>query len=258
MDESSRQVVDVAVADPSLPDGIRLRRWLAAYGVFLAAAGAWLAILVVAQTSSWQQWAEQFVGTFSAMSATAKLLAFAIYMSLCCTFLPMPTGWIVSALALPGVAVGPNIWTTTLLIAAVGGAGSTIANLNDYHLFTWVLRSRRVARVRSSRLYHSASRWFTKAPFALLVIFNILPIPVDVVRILATTHRYPRAPFAAANFIGRFIRYAVIAAATYLLGSDGWIAAAALLAVAALLGIERGATALIRTMRRRRAQEISS
>ena len=258
MDESSTQVVDVAVADPSLPDGIRLRRWFAAYGLFLAAAGVWLAILVVAETSSWQQWQEKFVGTFGAMSATAKLLAFAIYMSLCCTFLPMPTGWIVSAIALPGVAVGRDIWTTTLLVAAVGGAASTIANLNDYHLFTWVLRSRRAARARSSRLYRSASRWFTKAPFALLVIFNILPIPVDVVRVLATTHRYPRVPFAEANFIGRFIRYVVIAAVTYLLGPDGWIAAAALLAVAVLLGIERAATALIRSMRRRRAQERSS
>jgi len=46
-------------------------------------------------------------------------------------------------------------------------------------------------------------------------VFNLLPVPVDVVRILATTHRYPRVPFAAANFVGRFMRYSLIAYLIY-------------------------------------------
>ena len=131
---------------------------------------------------------------------------------------------------------------TAAIVGAVGGAASTVANLNDYHLFTWLLRSRRIARVRHTRLYQASARWFARSPWFILVIFNIVPIPVDVIRMLATTCRYPRLPFAAANFLGRFVRYAAIAAGTYLLGQQGkWVVwgLLALLAVIVLIYIFR-------------------
>jgi membrane protein YqaA with SNARE-associated domain len=163
-----------------------------------------------------------------------KLIFFGSYLSLCTTFLPLPTGWIVAAVATREAAVGSNAWTTTLLVATVGAIGSTIANLNDYHLFTWMLRSHRVAKIRHTKLYEKSAMWFSRSPFFLLVVFNIVPIPVDVVRILATTYRYPRGPFAAANFIGRFLRYAVIAFVTYW-WNLGYVAVLALLALAVVL-----------------------
>jgi membrane protein YqaA with SNARE-associated domain len=116
-----------------------------------------------------------------------------------------------------------------------------VANLHDFHLFTLVLRHKHVARVRGTKFYDRAARWFSRRPFALLVIFNILPIPIDVIRMLAATYRYPLRPFAAANFIGRWIRYAVIAAFTFVMGDQGWLIAAALLAVAIILaGVKIG------------------
>jgi len=196
-------------------DGISVVRWFSFYAVILAAAGGSLTILLTGQTGgSLDSWA-QFKSSLPEMSQAVKLLTFGIYVSLGCTFLPLPVNWIVAAVATRTVAVGTGLWDTVLLVGAIGAAASTVANLNDYHLFTWMLRSHRIASVRHTRIYRIAARWFDKSPFFLVVVFNILPIPVDVVRMLAATHRYPRVPFAAANFVGRLIRYGAIAYLVY-------------------------------------------
>lgn len=199
------------------PDGISVTRWFSLYAAMLAAAGIWLWMLLAAETTAsippWQ-WAE-FKTSLPQMPQATKLLAFGICASLGCTFLPLPVNLFVAAVATRAVSVGTGLWDTVLLVGLVGAAASTLANLNDYHLFTWMLRIRKVARVRHTRIYRIAARWFDKSPFFLVAVFNILPIPVDVVRILAATHRYKRIPFAAANFLGRFIRYSVIAYLIY-------------------------------------------
>ncbi len=59
---------------------------------------------------------------------------------------------------------------------------------------------------------------------------------MDVVRLLAISRRYGRAPFAAANFLGRFVRYGVFAFATYWFNL-GYVAPLALLALAVFLAI---------------------
>jgi membrane protein YqaA with SNARE-associated domain len=225
-------------------DGISLRRWFAAYALWLVAACVALAALVPG-SGSWTQWLHQPVRTFVAASPVAKLIGFTLYLSLCFTFLPLPTGWIVAALATREAALTGGLTSTVLAVALAGALGSTIANLNDYYIFTAMLRLHRVAAVRHTRTYHAAAKWFAKWPFSIILIFNIVPIPLDVVRMLATVARYSRPAFAAANFIGRFFRYAVIAFATYY-WNLGWIAPVALLALAAVLGIGRVASGLMK------------
>jgi membrane protein YqaA with SNARE-associated domain len=234
-------------------DTVCVRGWFAAYGLLVAAAAAPLAVLVAREPWSWQDWTgdwDHLQQTFRQTGPAVKLLGLGLYLSLCCTFLPLPTGWIVAAVATRSAAVGPGLWTTALLVAGVGGAASTVGNLNDYHLFTWMLRSRRIATIRRTRAVRAAARWFARAPFLILLVFNVIPIPVDVIRMLATTYRYPRVPFAAANFLGRFVRYGVIAAVTYLMGPHGWVAAAALLGLAVVLGAARVGPAAWRKLRR--------
>ena len=248
MDRSAAEGTVGPARGHELPDDVSVRRWFAFYALFLLATV--VPLFVMASGHEWvvkppaggepslgQRW-DALLLAFAEAPAGVKLLGFAVYISLCCTFLPLPANAVVAAMAMKDVAVGSTMWSTTLLVALIGGAASTIANLNDYHLFTWMLRHHRIAGVRHTRLYRRAARWFSRGPFTILVIFNILPIPVDVVRMLATTYRYPRLPFAAANFIGRFIRYAALASATYLLGSRyGWISPAILLVLAAFLGM---------------------
>lgn len=167
------------------------------------------------------------------------LLIFAIYLSLCCTFLPLPTGPLVAAVALRQFAPSDSLWITTAIVASVGALASMMANLHDYHLFTWLLRHRKIANVRTSRIYSRSVGWFARQPFTILVIFNVIPIPIDVIRMLAATYRYNLRRFAAANFIGRWIRYAVLAAVTFMLGEQGHVAVVVLLVVAVALGLTR-------------------
>ncbi len=216
-------------------DNIRVSRWFGLYGALLAAATIAFAWHLQHAGMDWRSftWAG-LAGAFRAMDGWIKLLVVLVYLSACTTLLPLPTGWIVAALATREAAIAPNIWMTTLLVAVVGAAGSTLANLNDYHFFTWLLRSRRVSRIRQTRFYDKVKNWFHSSPFFILVLFNVLPIPIDVIRLLAITCRYPRGRYAAANFIGRFIRYAFFAALTYYFDL-GWKAPAALLGVAVLL-----------------------
>ncbi|MCK4628313.1 MAG: hypothetical protein KAT56_04880, partial [Sedimentisphaerales bacterium] len=101
---------------------------------------------------------------------------------------------------------------TILIVAAVGALGTALANLNEYHVFTFLLRFGRAHRLRHTRLYKSAARWFEVSPFVLMTVVSFLPIPVDLIRWLAITHRYRRDHFFIASFVGRFLRYAILAA----------------------------------------------
>jgi membrane protein YqaA with SNARE-associated domain len=242
---------------PHLPDDIAVRRWFAFYAVFLAGLAVPLGALLALELWGWSDWLKEPVQALSSTGLSVKLLVFALYLSVCCTLLPLPTGWIVAALATRQAAVANGAsgsvvviaFLTTLVVGLVGAAGSTVANLNDYHLFTWMLRHHRIAAVRQTRTYQSAARWFNRSPFFLLTVFNIMPVPVDIVRMLATTCRYPRVPFAAASFLGRFVRYGLIAMVTYWWDLGG-IAPVALLILAAALGAGRLGPKLVRKLLR--------
>ena len=211
-------------------------RWFALYAVMLAAAGACLAVLLLGPAAgSFDSWAQ-----FKSSPPEVKLLTFGIYISFCSTFFFLPANWIVAVVATRTLAVGTGLWDTVLLVGLVGATASTVANLNDYHLFTWMLRHHKIAKVRHTRIYKIAARWFDKSPFFLVVVFNILPIPVDVVRMLAATHRYPRAAFAAANFVGRLIRYGAIAYLVYYFELSVTTATTIMLALAVAMLLAKG------------------
>lgn len=245
----ARSLVKAIDLPAARDDGVSVAGWFAFFALFLAATAGPLAVLLAGRSWAWTWQAAEIARRVAGMATAVKLLAFLVYISLCCTFLPLPTGPIVAAVATEGAAVADGAWATAAVVGAVGALGSTIANLNDYHLFTWMLRSRRIARVRATALYALSARWFARSPFWILVIFNVVPIPVDVIRMLATTCRYGRLPFAGANFAGRFVRYAAIAYVTYSLGDRGGVAVAVLLAVAAVLGIGRLAARQLRRLR---------
>lgn len=137
------------------------------------------------------------------------------YLSLCCTFFPAPTTWIVMLLASDYLAqtVGlEGMWIARVVVVATLCALATgAANLNEYHILTFLLRYRRAAAVRQTRMYRLARRWFAVSPFWVLVLFSLIPIPVDVVRWLAVACRYSRWRYFVAYFVGRWVRYALLA-----------------------------------------------
>jgi len=240
MEKSSTKTLEKVIAATQAPDRLSVRRWLVLYATYLLALAVPTAIMLGDLAEPWRALFLRPYEFAAPQQQVLKLFIFGIYISLACTFLPLPTGWLVAGLATRHVALSQHALVTMALVASVGAAASTVANLHDYHMFTWILRHKRLANVRATRLHRRAARWFGRRPFALLVIFNVLPIPIDVVRMLSATCRYPLRRFAAANFIGRWIRYAVLAFVAFELGGRGWIAVLFLLATAILLWAYQG------------------
>ena len=183
------------------------------------------------------------------VSPELKLMFFVTYLAMATTFFPLPTGALVSFVAAERGQIIPSDLANALLIATCGAAASTIANTTDYYIFLWLLRSRRVARIRDTKAYQVAARWFAKAPFRIMLLFNVILVPVDIPRILAAIYGYSRMLFATANFVGRFFRYLSIAAVTVLLGPQyDWVGPVGLLSIAVLLGLAKVIPALWRRL----------
>lgn len=124
------------------------------------------------------------------------------YMSLACTFIPLPT-------------IPPVLWVSRefhpVLVAFIGACGTCLANLNDYYLITYFSHWRWIRRFQENRVWRSMIRLFMMQPFLTLAFIAFIPIPVDVVRFLAISNQYNRFLYAAAYFVGRFPRYFLIA-----------------------------------------------
>jgi membrane protein YqaA with SNARE-associated domain len=203
-----------------------------------------------------------------------------LYLSLACTFIPLPTTPVICWAATATLAFGEGRWgnlpgrilkaimgiwidktpladeamARVLLIAALGALATTVANLNEYHILTAILRHRKVAAVRNTRLYRAAIRWFNWAPWATICAFSMLPLPVDAVRLLSITFRYPRWRFVTAGYVGRFVRYFLLAFVVAKLDSqpaEQWFVVLGITALVVGLGLTVGLRQLIRLGRSR-------
>jgi membrane protein YqaA with SNARE-associated domain len=189
---------------------------------------------------SYRAWFWCFVGVLASVAALmvgrvipgqyANLAGYFLYMALACTFVPLNTLWIVLWLATQFPA-----W----LVAVVGAVGTSLANLNDYYLLSYLFEFDRVKRLRERRGYQRAVAWFDRAPLLTLTTFSFLPIPVDVVRLLAISRRYSRLRFTAASFLGRFPRYFLLARGWQWLGLPNWSLLVVVAGVAGLFLLRR-------------------
>ncbi len=176
---------------------------------------SWMTILTVAAL-----WGLHLADTSGSVIGWAVWLlsVTAFYLSLCCAFFPFPTTWIILLAASDMVAEQLGIvnheMARMVVVASVCSLATALANLNEYHIITCLLRFRRIGKVRQTRLYTAASGWFRRSPFWIVMLFSFLPIPVDVIRWLAILSRYSRARFFVANVIGRWFRYAIWALAS--------------------------------------------
>jgi uncharacterized membrane protein YdjX (TVP38/TMEM64 family) len=125
-----------------------------------------------------------------------------LYMSLANTLLPLPVNPLIIWL---GKTHAP------LLVALLGALGTTIANLNEYYLVGYLSGRKFADRIKKKKFYARVESWYWRHPFALLVLTNLLPIPVDPVRWLSISSGYGRLPYATASFVGRLPRYFIFA-----------------------------------------------
>lgn len=225
---------------PRPEPAINLRLWFVLFVLWMAA------LTVVARLSPLATEAGFEIGR-----KVWLLSVYAFYLSLCCSFCPLPTAWIVLLMASNEVALVSNPMLRVVIVAVAGALGTVMANLNEYHLLTYLLGQGKVARVRDTRAYRLAAGWFSVTPFAVLLAVAVLPIPVDPVRWLAVAYRYPRRRFAAAYFTGRSLRYALFATLAVWLDLHRWHIIVIQAVIVALAGLKFGHGLYVR--RRRRA-----
>jgi membrane protein YqaA with SNARE-associated domain len=176
-------------------------------------------------------------------SEAAVLAGLFVYLSLACTFFPLPTAWIIIWAAAP--AEGHGLGLAPLLVATGGAAATAIANMHDYYLLTFLYRYKPVRKVRATPLYRRVAAWYNRAPLAALAAASFLPIPVDFVRLLAISEGYSRWRFALGSLVGRWPRYLALAvlADQFKLGWQ-WVLGIA--GATVVLGLWRGLPPLVR------------
>jgi membrane protein YqaA with SNARE-associated domain len=97
-------------------------------------------------------------------------------------------------------------------VALAGTAGCIVAIVLDYALIGWLVNHRFVkTELDDSRGFRTAQRLFGKAPFALILLSALLPVPFYPVKILAITRDYPVLRFVGALVMGRFPRFYLLA-----------------------------------------------
>jgi len=175
--------------------------------VWFAVYIAWLTGLTLAALG-FARLAEQAV---SGAQGAWLLALLCFYLSLCNAFIPLPTAWIVMYAASPAAGLFHTVWLRVLVVASASALATVMANLNEYHVLCVLLRHRLGRRVRRTRIYQRAIRWFDEAPFLTLVLAALIPIPIDAIRWLAILRRYSRVRFGLAYFVGRLSRYGLLA-----------------------------------------------
>ncbi len=130
------------------------------------------------------------------------LFDFFLYMTLACQFFPIPS--------LPPIAFTAKLFSP-LLVAFFGSVGTCIANLNDYAILGLLFRHHKVRKIRDINTYRKLLDFFDRHSFVTLSGAAFLPIPIDVIRLLAISRVYPYWKYVGATFVGRFPRYLLLA-----------------------------------------------
>jgi membrane protein YqaA with SNARE-associated domain len=168
------------------------------------------------------------------------------YYSLCCTFIPLPTTAIMVWLAVMGM----DPW----LMACVATVGTTLANLFDYQVITFLMGYNLLERGRDTTFYRAALRWFDRRPLVTLAVWNAIPFSMDVARWVAAVRRYPRPWFMLGTVVGRWPRYLAIGLVTQAFGLEEWVVGLLLL-LSLVAGVTRALLYLCHFWRSRRRIE---
>ncbi len=145
-----------------------------------------------------------FAASFLMPPAARALARFFAYMSLASNTIPLPATPLV-------IYMGREYhWVA---VALVGGAATSLANLLDYEIFSSIFKTKLLRKIKESEHSQASIRAFSRVAFLALVAVNVVLFSWDLVRLVAIAAKYPRVKYAAATFIGRSARYAVLAAA---------------------------------------------
>ena len=137
----------------------------------------------------------------------SQLIGYFVYMSFACTLIPLPTPPYVIAL---GKVFHPGI------VAFAGSVANCLAALGEYYFITWFFSKTTLQqRVETNRIFQRFSHYFQRAAFACLIFTGVTPIPFEPFRLAAILIQYNVPKYLLAVFVGRFIRYYLVALIGY-------------------------------------------
>ena len=144
----------------------------------------------------------EVISFFFTKDAYGPYLHYFVYMSLANTLVPLPTNPLI-------IYMGREF--SLVAVPVLGAVGTSIANTTEYLVLGTLLEYGRVKKVKKTKTYLTLKRYFEVAPFALMVVINIFPVPIDPVRWMAISVDYPRWRYITSTFLGRLPRYLFLA-----------------------------------------------
>jgi len=120
------------------------------------------------------------------------------------------------------------------LVAIAAVVGNLSAGWVDYHFFTPLLQMEFSQGYRKTRIYHNTLPWFSRAPFLVVVVFALTPLPFYLVKFLAFSTGYSIRRYMMAILVGRLPRFYLLALLGYHLNVPTWMMVAFFSAVFAV------------------------
>ncbi len=125
-------------------------------------------------------------------------------------------------------------------IAVIGGIAATLAGFIDYETINSVVKIKSVKNFYSgAKLYQKAVKFFSKAPFLMIFIAALTPVPFYPFKFLATASDYPENKYLLALFVGRTPRYFILAYTGKVINIPNWILIVAFVALFLWGGIKK-------------------
>jgi membrane protein YqaA with SNARE-associated domain len=109
-----------------------------------------------------------------------------------------------------------------VVLAACSGCAMT--GLIDYWLLVPFFEKQTVRKhVEGVRLFRRSSDWFRRAPFLVLALTSMAPVPSEPFKFLSIVIRYPMWKYIVAVVLGRAPKYLVLAYLGYVLQPPTWL-----------------------------------
>lgn len=107
-------------------------------------------------------------------------------------------------------------------VALAATTGAVVVSFADYALVKAAMRHPRVSGATEKGLFKWAVKWMQRFPFWIIVLFSLTPLPIYVVRLLAPASGYPIERYVAAQLVGRFPRFLLLAWIGQTVMLPGW------------------------------------
>ncbi len=131
-----------------------------------------------------------------------ELFSYFLIMCIACNLIPIPTYAVILY-----ISHDYSLWSIVL----VGTIGATISALFEYNVVDFIMKFDRIARLTESRRYQKFAGYFDRFSFTSIMVASSIPLPIDFIRIMAITRRYPKIKFLLATMLGRIPRLTLIA-----------------------------------------------